>query len=85
MGHWPCGSVVIPSSTVFAGGLATSYVSLLMLLAKAGLGRDFSRGRGQVGPRVRSHAWSGWYNSRSGLMRDLRESWWHLMHPAMPG
>jgi hypothetical protein len=51
MGHWPCGSVVISSSTVFARGLATSYVSLLMLLAKAGLGRDFSRGRGQAGPR----------------------------------
>jgi hypothetical protein len=50
--------VGILSSTVFAGGSTASYVSLLMLLAEAGLGcdGDFSRGRDRVGARVCSHA-----------------------------
>jgi hypothetical protein len=59
-----------------------SSVLLLMLLAEAMLGRDgdFSCGRGRVCAWVHNHAGRGQNSSRSGLLRDSRESWWHLMH-----
>jgi hypothetical protein len=68
-------SVAIPSSAGKVRGSAVSCLSLLVLLAEAGLGRykDFSRGRGRVGTRIRSRTWSGWNSNRSGLLRDSRE------------
>jgi hypothetical protein len=49
--------VAIPSLEGFVGGSAVACVSLLVLLAEAGLrrDRDFPRGRDRVGIQIHSH------------------------------
>jgi hypothetical protein len=82
--RWDTGlavSIAILSSVAFVGGSAAACVSLLVLLAEGGLGCDGDFSRGGVSARVLSHVWSGWNSSRSGLLRDSRESIWHLMRP----
>lgn len=66
--------VAILSLEELAGQEVTSRVSLLVQLTEARLERDrgFSRGRGQVGPLICNHDWSGWNNGQSGeIVSDI--------------